>query len=266
MPPKIVHHDTEPPGPCSYLPEQQASLEQMVMMDVTASEFEAMLSRGWRRFGPVYFRPACQACSECVTLRIPTATFSPNRSQRRARAACARFRVVVGSPKVDAERLALYHAWHGWREKSREWQASELTAREYFIQFAFPHPCAREVAWYDDEAEQGPRLIAIGLCDETYDSWSAAYFFYHPDYAQFSLGTANVVKQVEIALERGLPHLYLGYRVKGCASLRYKGTFRPHELLEGRPGPTEEPRWQSVTEPEPMRPEPPPVPGDKAEE
>jgi arginyl-tRNA--protein-N-Asp/Glu arginylyltransferase len=248
--PKVIHHAMDPPGPCSYLPEESSSLEQMVMTDVTPAEFEAMLSRGWRRFGPVYFRPACEACAECVTLRIPTATFHPNRSQRRARAACARFRVVVGTPRVDEERLALYHAWHAWREEAREWQGSELSARDYFLQFAFPHPCAREVAWYDDEAEGGTRLIAVGICDETADSWSAAYFFYAPDYAQYSLGTANVVKQVEIARERGLPHLYLGYRVKGCASLRYKSRFRPHELLEGRPGPDESPRWQTVTEPD----------------
>jgi arginine-tRNA-protein transferase len=25
--------------------------------------------------------------------------------------------------------------------------------------------------------------------------------------------------------------------------MRYKATFRPHELLLGRPGPEEEPRW-----------------------
>jgi arginyl-tRNA--protein-N-Asp/Glu arginylyltransferase len=248
--PKVIHHAMEPPGPCSYLPEERSSLEQMVMTDVTAAEFEAMLSRGWRRFGPVYFRPMCEACAECVTLRIPIATFRPNRSQRRARAACARFRVEVGPPRVDEERLALYHAWHAWREKAREWQSSELGARDYFLQFAFPHPCAREVAWYDDEAEGGSRLIAVGICDETADSWSAAYFFYHPDYAQYSLGTANVVKQVEIARERGLPHLYLGYLVKGCASLRYKGMFRPHELLEGRPGSDEAPSWKTVTEPD----------------
>jgi len=208
MPPKIVHHDTEPPGPCSYLPEQKASLEQMVMMDVTPEEFRGMLSRG-ASFGPVYFRRV-QGVLQCVTLRIPTATFRPNRSQRRARAACARFRVEVGIPQVDEERLALYHAWHGWREEAREWPASELTPREYFLQFAFPHPCAREVAWYDDEAEGGPKLIAVGLCDETADSWSAAYFFYHPAYAHCSLGTANIVKQVELARERGLPHMYLG--------------------------------------------------------
>jgi leucyl-tRNA---protein transferase len=246
---KLIHHVTEPPGPCSYLPEQLSSLEHKVMTDVTAEEFEQLLTRGWRRFGPTYFRPACQACAECVTLRIPTATFHPNRSQRRARAACARFRVEVGAPEVDAERLALYHAWHAWREEAREWKPSELTPREYFLQFAYPHPCAREVAWYDDEAEGGPRLVAVGLCDETPQSWSAAYFFFHPDYAHCSPGSANVVKQVEIARARGLPHLYLGYRVKGCASLRYKGTFRPHELLYGRPAPEEMPRWHPVLDP-----------------
>jgi arginyl-tRNA--protein-N-Asp/Glu arginylyltransferase len=247
----VIDHFTEPPGPCNYLPEQLSSLEQKVMTDVTAEEFEAMLSRGWRRFGPVYFRPACRACAECVTLRIPTATFRPNRSQRRAHAACARFRVEVGPPQVDEERLALYHAWHAWREQAREWAPSEMSAREYFLQFAFPHPCAREVAWYDDEAEGGPRLVAVGICDEAPQAWSAAYFFFHPDYAHCSLGTANVVKQVELARERGIPHVYLGYRVMGCASLRYKASFRPHELLEGRPGPDEPPRWRLAPEASP---------------
>ncbi|MBN1207602.1 MAG: GNAT family N-acetyltransferase [Myxococcaceae bacterium] len=245
----VIHHATEPPEPCHYLPEQRSSLEQKVMTDVTAEEFEALLSRGWRRFGPIYFRPACQACGECVTLRIPTATFRPNRSQRRAQAACARFRVEVRVPQVDAERRALYHAWHDWRQRTREWSAAELSERDYYLQFAFPHPCAREVAWYDDAAEGGPRLVAVGICDETPQSWSAVYFFFHPDYAHCSLGTANVVKQVELARARGLPHVYLGYRVLGCASLRYKAAFRPHELLEGRPGPGEEPRWRGGDEP-----------------
>jgi arginyl-tRNA--protein-N-Asp/Glu arginylyltransferase len=246
---QLLQHFTEPPGPCSYLPEQQSSLEYKLMTDVTAQELEELLCRGWRRFGPTYFRPACQACTRCITLRIPTASFKPNRSQRRAQAACAHLRVEVGEPRVDAARLALYHRWHAWREEARQWEASEIGPREYFLQFAFPHPSAREVAWYDDEAQGGPRLVAVGLCDETPQSWSAAYFFFHPDYAHCSPGTANVVKQVELARERGLPHVYLGYRVQECASLRYKGTFRPHELLEGRPAPEEAPRWQPGPEP-----------------
>jgi arginyl-tRNA--protein-N-Asp/Glu arginylyltransferase len=242
----ILGHTVEPPGPCSYLEDQRSSLEQVVMQDVTPEEYERMLVRGWRRFGPLYFRPACQACTQCVSLRIPTASFQPNRSQRRARASCAHWRVEVGPPRVDSERLALYRSWHAEREQSREWEPSPLGLREYFLQFAFPHPAAREVAYYDDTAEGGPRLVGLGICDETPHAWSAVYFFYDPAYARYSPGSANVVFQVELARARGIPHVYLGYRVQGCASLRYKGTFRPHELLEGRPGPEETPRWSAA--------------------
>ncbi|WNG38476.1 arginyltransferase [Archangium violaceum] len=240
----ILGHSVEPPGPCSYLPDQRSSLEQLVMQGVTAEEYERMLVRGWRRFGPMYFRPACQACMACVSLRIPTETFQPNRSQRRARAACAHFRVEVGPPQVDEQRLSLYRTWHAEREQTREWEASPLGLREYFLQFAFPHPAAREVAYYDDTAEGGPRLVGLGICDEMPHAWSAVYFFYDPTYARYSPGSANVVFQVELARARGIPHVYLGYRVQDCASLRYKGTFRPHELLEGRPGPDEDPQWR----------------------
>ncbi|WP_257455949.1 arginyltransferase [Archangium lipolyticum] len=242
----ILGHTIEAPGPCSYLPDQLSSLEQLVMQNVSAEEYERMLLRGWRRFGPMYFRPACQACNQCVSLRLPTDTFKPNRSQRRARAACAHFRVEVGPPRVDEERLALYRAWHAEREQTREWDASPLGPRDYFLQFAFPHPAAREVAYYDDTAEGGPRLVGLGICDEMPRAWSAVYFFYDPAYARYSPGSANVVFQVELARARGIPHVYLGYRVQDCASLRYKGTFRPHELLQGRPGPRETPDWRPV--------------------
>jgi arginine-tRNA-protein transferase len=250
----ILGHTVEPPGTCSYLPDQLSSLEQLVMQDVSPEEYERMLVRGWRRFGPLYFRPACQDCNRCVSLRIPTDTFQPNRSQRRARAACAHFRVEVGPPRVDEERLALYRAWHAEREQTREWDASPLGMRDYFLQFAFPHPCAREVAYYDDTAEGGSRLVGLGICDETPHAWSAVYFFYDPAYARYSPGSANVVFQVELARARGLPHVYLGYRVQECASLRYKGTFRPHELLEGRPDEEEAPSWRPAVSPEEPQP------------
>lgn len=246
-----LHHSIEPPGPCTYLPEQRSSLEFRVLWGLTPEEYEAMLERGWRRFGLTYFRPACRACAECISLRIPTATFHPNRSQRRARAACAALRVEVGTPQVDDQRLALYEAWHAWREQARGWEPSPLEGREYAQQFAFPHPCAREVTWWDDQAEGGPRLVALGLSDETPRAWSAVYFFFHPAYARCSPGTANVVLQVELARARGIPYVYLGYRVLGCHSLRYKASFRPHELLQGRPGPEETPRWVPAQPPPP---------------
>ena len=234
----------EPPRVCSYLPEQTASLEYRVMTGVSAEEYEAMLVRGWRRFGPVYFRPACTGCFECLSLRVPVSGFAPTESQRRALRRCRRFRITLARPQMDAERLALYAAWHTDREADRHWSPAPLDADDYFQQFAFPHPAAHELALRDDSG-----LVALGLVDITPQAWSLVYFFYHPRIARLSPGVANVMLGAELARERAIPHLYLGYSVAGCASMAYKSGFRPHELLVGRPSPQETPRWRPADSP-----------------
>jgi len=84
-------------------------------LDVSPEELEALLERGWRRFGPMYFRPACEGCAECVTLRIPATTFEPSKSQRRARKNASRLTRRVSRPRIDDERLELYARWHAQR-------------------------------------------------------------------------------------------------------------------------------------------------------
>lgn len=236
-----LQHATEPIGTCPYLGDRPAALDVRILVDVTPEELETLLVRGWRRFGPSYFRPACAACQECVPIRIPTREFAPSRSQKRARAKCASFRVEIGPARVDETRLALYRRWHRSREAKRGWEPSPLDADGYAIEFAFPHPSLRELSYWD-----GERLVGVGICDETPRCWSAAYFYYDPEYARRSIGIANVVYQVELARERGIPYLYLGFRVADCPSMRYKATFEPHELLRTRPGLSEEPRWERV--------------------
>lgn len=238
---RVLEAFVEPERACVYLSEARAKQDVRVMIDVTPEEYEEMLVRGYRRFGPVYFRPACEGCSECVSIRIPTLAFEPSKAQRRAAKACRGLRIEVARPTVDDTRLALFAKWHAAREETRGWDPSPTDRQSYFQSFAYPHPSAREVGFYDDEADG--KLVGVGLADETPTAWSAVYFFYDPDYAKRSLGVANVFVQVEIARSRGIPYVYLGYRVEGCPSLRYKSSYRPHELLVGRPDPAEEPVW-----------------------
>ena len=238
---RLLERLIEKPHACVYLPAERACLEVCVMVDVSATETESLLERGWRRFGPTYFRPRCSHCSECVGLRIVVEQFAASKSQRRASRSCARLRRVVGLPRVDSERLALYSKWHRAREQARGWEPNPQTADRYALEFAFPHDCAREAAFYDDEA--GGRLVGVGLFDEMPRSLSAAFFFFDPDYAQRSLGTANVLALVADARASDRAHVYLGFRVAGCPSLRYKSNFRPHELLRDRPGPDQPAMW-----------------------
>lgn len=242
---RVLQHFVERPRSCSYLPDREASLEYKLLVDVGPQDLDAMLERGWRRFGAAYFRPACDPCGECVPLRVPAATFQPSRSQRRAARGCATLRCEVGPVRVDEARLALYAAWHASRERARGWEPSPIDGDDYAAQFGFPHPCAREVAYYDDNplSASGPRLVGLGLCDETPRALSAIYFFYDPAYSSRSPGVFHVVNLVRLAREQGRAHVYLGFRINDCASMRYKAGFRPHELLAGRPGPDEAPRW-----------------------
>lgn len=240
---RVLAQFVEPPRTCSYLSDRDASLERRLMTGVGVEELERMLVRGWRRQGPLYFRPACGACAECVSIRIPVGRFQPTESQKRARRRCARFRVALDRPRVDDERLALYAAWHAGRERDRAWHPAPMDAEGYAAQFAYPHPAAWELSLRD-----GDRLVAVSLCDITPRAWSAIFGFYDPGVARLSPGVATVVMAVETARERGIPHVYLGYRVMGCPSMRYKAGFRPHELLQGLPAADEPPRWVEAAE------------------
>ncbi len=177
-----------------------------------------------------------------MSLRVPVEGFTPSESQKRALRRSRRFRVVLQTPRLDEERLALYRAWHQGRERERGWDTSELDAEAYQSQFTFPHPCARELAFYEDD-----RLVALGLCDLTPTAVSAIYFFYHPSIARLSPGVANVMHCIELARGLGLPHVYLGYRVLPCPSMRYKAGFLPHELLDGRPAFNSAPTWEPTS-------------------
>lgn len=242
---RTLRHFIEPPRSCSYIKEESAQLEIRIMLEVGPDELEHMLIRGWRRFGPCYFRPACGSCNDCVSIRLPTDRLVLNQSQKRAKKACSRFRVELGPPRVDRQRLALYHKWHRFRETARGWDESNLSPDTYAMEFSFPHPAGRELSYYDDNPPEGgpPKLIGVGICDETKNAWSAVYFFYDPDYARCSLGIYNVLYQAELARQRGIPYIYLGYWVMRCESMQYKANFMPHEVLTERPTIHEPPRW-----------------------
>ena len=238
---RLLQQFREHPRVCSYLPSENAALDFRIAVDVTAEELGALLARGWRRFGPQYFRPGCASCHACVPTRVPAVTFRPSRSQRRARQRASSLTRIVQATRVDQERLDLYARWHRHREGHRGWEPSALDKHRYATEFAFPHPSVREVCFRDPSLDGG--LVGLGIVDEVPDALSAVSFFWDPEHAPPSLGTAHIVALIDDAVARGLAHVYLGYRVEACPSLAYKGHFRPQEELIGRPGDDERPTW-----------------------
>jgi len=236
---RLLQHRIAGPEPCPYLDGISSSTETMLMTGVTAAELDELLERGWRRFGPVYFRPVCTTCDECVSVRVPVATFAPSDNLKRVLRRAAHVRMEVGEPVVDDVRLALYRRWHESREEERGWKPDRIGIESYAMQFCFPHAAAREFSYWD-----GDELIGIGIADQTSRALSAVYCYYDPGRARLSLGTYNVLRALQYASHRHLAYVYLGYRVEGCISLQYKGRFRPQERLRGRSDGPHVARWE----------------------
>jgi leucyl-tRNA---protein transferase len=219
---------TAPPSRCGYLPDRNWSLEYEHVASVSAAEYMRRMREGWRRFGHTMFRPQCPACTACRSLRVVVERFRPDRSQRRARKANdGEIELRIGEPHVTRSRLALYDRYHAFQSDLKGWAQHPAKDPESYNESFVCNPFPVEEWCYF----LGKDLIGVGYVDVLPEGLSAIYFFYDPEERQRSLGTWNVLRILEEAARRRLPHVYLGYHVAGCGSLEYKARFMPNETL-----------------------------------
>ena len=225
---KSVCHFLAPPGPCGYLPEQTWRLEYEFFSKLTAAEYLVRLEQGWRRFGASVFRPRCPACNACRSLRVLVERFQPNRSQRRVRKANEDvLSLRIGSPSVSRCKLDLYDRYHAMQSEYKGWPLHEAKDKDSYANSFVENPFPTEEWCYFLE----DRLVGVGYVDHLPGALSAIYFFHDPDERPRSLGTWNVLKVIERAQELHIPFVYLGYFVEGCATMQYKASFRPNQVL-----------------------------------
>ncbi|GMR53564.1 hypothetical protein PMAYCL1PPCAC_23759 [Pristionchus mayeri] len=80
------------------------------------------------------------------------------------------------------------------------------------------------------------RIVAVGVVDILVESVSAKYLFYDPSFSFLSLGTYTALQEIQLVrkLQERMPRLryyYMGYYISDCPKMRYKGAFRPSDLL-----------------------------------
>ncbi|MGE3808773.1 MAG: arginyltransferase [Gemmataceae bacterium] len=215
------------PSVCGYLPDRCWQLEYVMVSELTSDEYMERLEAGWRRFGISLFRPRCQGCAECRSLRVCADRFRPDRSQRRVRAANeGTIRLEIGTPRVSRERLDLYDRYHAFQSDFKGWPEHDpKDARSYSFSFVENPIVTQEWCYYLDD-----RLVGVGYVDDLPRGLSAIYFFHDPDERHRSLGTWNVLCLLEQAARKPVPHLYLGYFVAGCRSMQYKARYKPNEI------------------------------------
>jgi arginine-tRNA-protein transferase len=161
-----------------------------------------------------------------VPLRVPVGEFVPSRSQRRVLRVNRDVELEIGQPMMDGERLDLHHRFHLRKHLSQDWPEPRTNPVDYLTSFVLNSVPTHEFRYRIDG-----RLAAIAYVDESPACLSSQYAFYDPDLAARSLGTFDVLKEIETARRWRKSFLHLGYYVRGCRSMVYKASFRPHEIL-----------------------------------
>lgn len=191
---------------------------------------EALTHSGFRRSQMIAYRPACDGCSACVSVRIVVNEFAPSRNHRRivrrnldlirheARAEATREQFALLRTYLDSR-----HAGGGM---------SDMGLFDY-VAMVEETPVDTHIVEYrrPSRGSSYEMLLGCALTDVLRDGLSMVYSFYHPGEISRSLGTHMILDHIAEAQRRGLPYVYLGYWIRGSDKMDYKSRFRPIEAL-----------------------------------
>jgi leucyl-tRNA---protein transferase len=219
------------PSPCPYLPgkRERKAFTNLAVPDAD-SIHNSLSQAGFRRSQTIAYRPACLRCNACRSVRVPTREFTPSRNDRRA---IARNSTVVRRP-VEAtatrEQFRLLKAYVQTRHDKGG--MSDMTYRDYMTMVG-GSPVQSLIFEYRDGAEEDSPLVAVSITDVLRDGFSMVYTFFDPDMDSRGLGHYLILDHIRHAQDLGLPHVYLGYWVKGSPKMDYKRRYKPLEVLDG---------------------------------
>ena len=224
-----------PGGPCPYLPGR---IERKVFArlggNLAQPLSEALTHSGFRRSQSIAYRPACESCSACVSVRIKAGQFTASRNQKRILKRSDDLVRAEVQAEATREQFALLRTYLDSRQPGGG--MSDMGLFDY-VAMVEETPVDTRIIEY---RAPGGALLACALTDRLKDGLSMVYSFFHPGEEARSLGTYMILDHVRAAREAGLPYVYLGYWVRGSQKMDYKVRFAPLEAL-GQNG------WEPLT-------------------
>jgi arginine-tRNA-protein transferase len=200
-----------------------------------ASDLNDLLTHGgFRRSQSIAYRPACDQCRSCVSVRVIADEFRPSRNFRKV---LARNADVVGELRTAAPTSEQYSVFRAYLDaRHRNGGMADMTVLDYAMMVEDSHVETRIVEYRrrDPDSGAGGRngdLLAVALTDVLSDGLSMVYSFFEPGEEARSLGTFLILDHIARARRMGLPYVYLGYWIDGSRKMDYKARFLPQQRL-----------------------------------
>ncbi|WP_022653158.1 arginyltransferase [Aquaspirillum serpens] len=229
-----LHFYSTAPYPCSYLADHMARSQVAVPSDgMDVHTYSQLVRSGFRRSGYFIYRPYCDDCVKCISVRVPVAEFEPSRTQRKLWRRHQPLQAQLHNLHFDEEHYQLYNRYQQARHDGGSMAEDD---RQQYSDFILKSTME---SWLAVFREPDQTLRMVSLIDRLDDGLSAVYTFFDPQPANASFGTYNVLWQIELCRRLRLPYLYLGYWVQECRKMAYKTNFQPLERLS-------QGRWQRL--------------------
>ncbi len=224
------------PSPCPYLDGQFERKVFTYLVGDKALEMNDLLTQdGFRRSQNVAYRPACEICRACISVRILAQEFLPTRNMRRVLERNSDLIGTIHDAEPSNEQYSVFRSYldtHHCRSSM-----SDMTVSEYAMMVEDTHVDTKVIEY----RRRGPdscitgkghgKLMAVALTDKMADGLSMVYSYYHPEMDDQSLGTFMILDHIARARAMSLPYVYLGYWVHGSRKMNYKIRFMPQEHL-----------------------------------
>ena len=200
-----------------------------------AHELNDLLTHGgFRRSQSIAYRPACDQCHACVSVRVIANEFRPSRSFRKV---LTRNSDLVGEARSNvptSEQYSIFRAYLDHRH--RLGGMADMTVLDYAMMVEDSHVETRLIEYRrrtagDLSGTSAGELIAVALTDILGDGLSMVYSFFEPAEEDRSLGTFMILDHIARARRMGLPYVYLGYWIEGSRKMSYKSRFLPQQRL-----------------------------------